>query len=207
MRVEANALTLYFFTAKGDVKEMGNSTKKRSEMEKVQRTEDRLDNILFQCQEILRMPEKWAIDKQGNIITVYPHPIVKREAKRIEGIQYLPHNSYSLPDVLLGRLNYWESILDKTKPKAPKKKNPNRKPYVKVTDEIKETIVCMSNKGASTTEIVKAVGVSKTTVERYVKQYKELIKDWNNLREIAEAQGVTSANVVKDYVLRYKREA
>ncbi|HDX9655145.1 TPA: hypothetical protein ROY23_005712 [Bacillus wiedmannii] len=76
----------------------------KAEAEIVRQREKRLDNVLFKCLEIMKMPEKWEMAKDGNMITVYPHPIVKREGYRVDGIQYLPNKSYYFPDVLLERL-------------------------------------------------------------------------------------------------------
>ncbi|MBM7691147.1 hypothetical protein JOC77_000552 [Peribacillus deserti] len=135
----------------------------KAEAELVRQREDRLDNILFECLEIMKMPEKWAIDRQGNFNIVYPHPMVKREANRIEGIQYLPHKSYNLPIVLLERLLYWEEI---TKGIALKG---NRKPYTKVTPNMVAEIVKLREQGLTMGKIAKQVGVSEHSVRHYLR--------------------------------------
>lgn len=83
---------------------MRNKRETAQQSDAVIRREDSLDLVLFECMEIMRKPTRWGIDINNNIIELYPHPIVKREAYRVDGIEYLPHKSYNLPDVLLERL-------------------------------------------------------------------------------------------------------
>ena len=82
----------------------------KTELEIVTFRNSRLDKVLKDCLSVMEMPKKWSIDKDGKIIHVYPHPIVTREAYRVKGIQYLPHKSFMLPDVLLERLIHWEEV-------------------------------------------------------------------------------------------------
>jgi len=157
-------------------KEMLLMAKKRPtkvEMEIVTQREDRLDNILFECLEIMKRPEKWAIDRQGNFVNVYPHPIVYREAHKIEGVEYLPHKSYKLPAVLLERLVYWEDLTKgETKVKGKrgyKQQTGSRKPYTRVTPAMVTEIVTLRGQGLSLSLIGEQVGVSEYTVNRYLK--------------------------------------
>lgn len=142
-----------------------------AEQEKVIRREDSLDNVYFQCLEIMRMPDKWSIDKDGNIIIVYPHPIVSREAYRVEGINYLPHKSYYLPDVLLERHLYWEEILAKEvkKTKAPKARKQGR-PIKHTAESVKEWIE-LREQGLTFQQIGAIVGAKGSTVSFYIKKY------------------------------------
>jgi hypothetical protein len=142
---------------------------KKAELEKVMRREDSLDVVYFQCLEIMRMPEKWSIDKDGNIIIVYPHPIVSREAYKVDGIKYLPHKSYYLPDVLLERHIYWKDILavgKKTKAKTKKKGRPTKHTAeeAKAWQELKE-------QGLSLHKIGEMVGAKASTINYYIKKY------------------------------------
>jgi hypothetical protein len=140
----------------------------KAEAEKVKQYEDRLDNVLFECMEIMKRPEKWAIDRQGNFTIVYPHPIVNREANRIEGVKYLPHKSYYLPDVLLERQRYWEDLI-----KGTKVKDGERKPYTKVTPAMVAEILRLIDRGLAFTKIAKQVGVSDYSVKKYTTQHQE----------------------------------
>lgn len=146
-------------------------TKVKAEAEIVRQREDRLDNILFECLEIMKRPEKWAIDRQGNFITVYPHPIVNREANRLK-VKYLPHKSISLPEVLLERLIYWEDLT------APKIRiistivSPaERKVYVKPTPAMVAEMLRMKDKGLSNAEVARQIGVSEPTARKYTRQH------------------------------------
>lgn len=168
-------------------------TNTKAEQEIVKQREDRFDNVLFQCLEIMKMPEKWAMDKDNNIITVYPHPIVKREGYRVEGIQYLPHKSYHLPNVLLDRLFYWESLTMITYFKdavkhVPIKKKRGRKPKVK---DVNAPAV---------------VGRPKKYTPQDVMQWVELREQGLSLREIAEITGVPQQSL-SYYTRKYMSEA
>ncbi|MFE4129698.1 helix-turn-helix domain-containing protein [Peribacillus sp. YIM B13482] len=91
---------------------------------------------------------------------------------------------------------------------------------------MKKRIIRLYNRGDSTAEIAERVGVSKPTVTKYIRQHKELIrewaelrshspqliKEWNTLRDtgnsyqaIADVYNVPMF-VVKQYVLEYRKE-
>jgi hypothetical protein len=148
----------------------------KAEAEKVRQYEDRLDNILFECMEIMKRPEKWAMDRQGNFITVYPHPIVNREANSLK-VKYLPHKSYNLPEVLLERLIYWEYL---TAPKVritpTTESSTERKVYVKPTPAMVAEMLRLKDTGYSNAEVARQVGVSEPTARKYTRLYQEQIE-------------------------------
>ena len=184
---------------------MNLSKEETLQKEAVAKREDRLDVVYFECLEIMKMPEKWKVGKRGNIIAVYPHPIVSREAYRVEGIQYLPHKSYYLPEVLMARHIYWEDLLNNDAKPDVARIAKTRKPIktkVVVTEELRAEIVRMANSGIPSKEIAEAVGASRTTVNNYIRKHRELIKEWAELkylglsaREIAEHYNVTEKTV------------
>jgi hypothetical protein len=133
------------------------TTKAKREQEIVERAQDRLDNVYFQCVEIMRMPSKWAIDKNNNIIPVYPHPVVKREGYRVERIEYLPYKSFYLPDVLMQRHYYWQEQTSR-----------NATPPTK-EDAIKWSK--MRQSGMTYSKIAEQAGVKPHTVSYYIKKY------------------------------------
>jgi hypothetical protein len=148
----------------------------KAEAEKVRQYEDRLDNVLFECMEIMKRPGKWAIDRQGNFITVYPHPIVNREANSLK-VKYLPHKSYNLPEVLLERLIYWEDLTAPKVKVAPTVNNSTeRKAYVKPTPAMVAEMLRMKDKGFSNAEVARQVGVSEPTARKYTRQHQEQIE-------------------------------
>ena len=63
---------------------------------------ENLKQTLLDIQDILRMPEKWTINLDGSISTIYPHPVVQRQ--RVAGIQYKHHKKFILKDTELYRL-------------------------------------------------------------------------------------------------------
>jgi hypothetical protein len=64
--------------------------------------EEVLDDKLFNILEVLRKPIKWSIDKDGNIIEIFPHPVLNKQNEVI-GIEYKKERAYLLPDELFDR--------------------------------------------------------------------------------------------------------
>lgn len=116
----------------------------------------KLDKVLKKCIAVMEMPEKWAMDQANKMNIVYPHPIVAREAYRVSGIQYLPHKSYMLPDVLLERLIYWEEV-EEAKPRLIKGK-------AVVTEDNVQRWQDLRMQGKTYKEIAEITGVKIYTV-------------------------------------------
>jgi hypothetical protein len=74
------------------------------ELEKTYRDkiEDVLDEKIWAILEVLRMPVKWGIDKEDNIITLYPHPVLD-DTNKVIAVQYKPSRAYLFPDELFDR--------------------------------------------------------------------------------------------------------
>jgi hypothetical protein len=155
---------------------------KKSEEDIVMQRENRLDNLLFECMEIMRSPEKWAVDGQGNIINVYPHPIVEREAREIKEIVYKPHKSYYLPDVLLERAIYWEGILEQAKKKAHRTTAKGTKVIgrpKKYSEAQAIEWAELREQGLTLAEIAKQSGAKPSTVSYYVNKLKVKLQEVN----------------------------
>lgn len=172
-----------------------------AEQEKVIRREDSLDNVYFQCLEIMRMPDKWSIDKDGNIIIVYPHPIVSREAYRVEGINYLPHKSYYLPDVLLERHLYWDEIL------TPKQKGRPKKVRVTKTMNLKNVkpVKILAPKPKKDKGVKPLGRPTKYTINDAMAWF-EKRKQGLTYRDISELTGVPDSTI-SHYIKKYFQEA
>ncbi|MGG0186971.1 hypothetical protein [Bacillus rhizoplanae] len=182
----------------------------KEEREKQIKIEDELDDKLFAVMEAVQTPEKWSVDaRTGVIVTVYPHPFLD-SWHRVREIDYKPYK-YSLaqlPTALLERYKQLQLDIFKANgvdvrkfKKKSVKKSADRKPYVRVTDEMKKEIVRLYNRGNSTTEIAKRVGVSIPTTGKHIRQHNELVKEWAELREL----GVTPEEIAKQYNVTRKK--
>jgi hypothetical protein len=150
-------------------------TQQQQQNETVIARENKHDNILYKCMEIAKLPTKWGVDKDNNICILYPHPIVAREAIRIDGIEYKPYKTYLLPEVLLERLVVLEDeieayVMAQAKPKAVSTGKVGR-PCKHTSDEVREWVQ-LKESGVSFTKIAEQYNTSQGTVSNYVKKYK-----------------------------------
>lgn len=75
--------------------------------------EDRLDDVLFECLEILKKPAKKRLTNKG-IFDVYPVPMISNDGFNLLGVQYLQHRNILLPDSLWSRYLYWDELLEQS---------------------------------------------------------------------------------------------
>lgn len=149
--------------------------------------EDKLLNIL----EVLELPTKWSIDKDGNVIDIYPHPVLN-VANDVIGVQYKKDKAFLIPDGLYDVYSSMMSEIEavdeafKNKHKAVKNQEAmnmeNKK--VKVNKSVKqaqaESLMFLwlgqAQAGISIEEIAKKSAFTAPTIRKYIKKAQEVIK-------------------------------
>ncbi|KGP71515.1 hypothetical protein N782_18515 [Pontibacillus yanchengensis Y32] len=133
--------------------------------------EDDLDLLLFDVLEILQeTPAQWTVDKDNNIYTVYPHPVVSNG--RVTGVEYKTHKSYYFEDTeLFDRY----IVLQNDIAKASKKKNGSGgrgRPSKFSAEQVAEWAK-LKDQGYSYKTIAESNDVYATTIGSYVRKYKK----------------------------------
>ncbi|RSK27466.1 hypothetical protein EJF36_11540 [Bacillus sp. HMF5848] len=143
--------------------------------------QDNMDNIIFDVLQTLKdTPNKWAINQDGFISIVYPHPVVK--GRQVVGIGYKHHKNYFFEDADLfdAYCRLQDEIEEANKPK----KKRGRKPK-KYSPEMLQEWIDMRQSGAKFAEIAKQYGVSVGVVNYQVnKLLKEVSRLANPLKNV-----------------------
>ncbi|PGV52470.1 hypothetical protein [Bacillus sp. AFS037270] len=146
--------------------------------------EDKLLNIL----EVLEQPTKWGIDKAGNVIELYPHPVLNG-VNEVIGVQYKKDKSFLIPDELYDVYCSMMADIDavifkkEKKQKAMKKVKAQRSHQVrnnKAKQAQAESLMFLwlgkAQAGVSPEEIAKRSAFSAPTIRKYIKKAQEVIK-------------------------------
>lgn len=128
--------------------------------------EDRLEQLLFECLEIQRLPEKWSIDKNNNVVTVYPHPKVDYKCTKVLEIVYKQKKQIDLPSLLEERLR----VLKVQIKDAQKSKRKIR--YKRDIDKIRNWVQ-MYDSGVSIKEIGNQYSISCSKVKQFIEKYQK----------------------------------
>lgn len=157
--------------------------KKNKEIAK--RWEDRLDQLLYECLEVQRMPEKWSINKDNRMVTVYPHPKVNYECTRITHIEYKQSREYKLPKLLQERQRVLNAEVKNTSiyKKAVSHKKPSS---CKKTSNLEKQI-----------SYTRDIGL--------IKEWVDMRKSGKTLKEIGDQYSISSA-IVTYFINRFIEE-
>ncbi|MDF2544439.1 MAG: hypothetical protein K0S47_4157 [Herbinix sp.] len=136
--------------------------------------EDMLDEVLFDCYDIMTLPSKLRLTNKGKILKVYPHPICSENGYVVLGVQYLPHRSYYLPDALLDRVIYWDDLLDaiatKVKKQTKSKVKVLGRPALYTAEDARQWAE-MKKSGMTLKKIEELTGVKSHNITSYLKKY------------------------------------
>lgn len=180
----------------------------KQDIEKQRQLEDRLDAKLWEIMEQVSKHEKFGVTPEGKIVDIFPHVILD-SLYCIKKVLYKPYKyslEQELPNELLKR--YHQLLID-TKQVNPKQfvTKVKEKTYKRVTHEDIATIVKMYQEGVTRQQISYEVGVSRSTVNKYINQelgsqkvehleHNEAdIQDWAEYREL----GYTYAEIAEGY--------
>ncbi|WP_182006113.1 helix-turn-helix domain-containing protein [Priestia aryabhattai] len=189
--------------------------------EEQMRHEDLLDNRLYEALEVMEMPTKWGMNREGDFTELFPCPVFKDG--RVSGIEYRTTKAVELPEELLERLCLLEDEIEGvvTQPTN----SPN-----KFTPEDAVKMLELREQGVTYREIGEMINVSINTVKNYVKKHKKnnnkvakrgrpvkypeaMIKEWVQLkdsgmvcREIAEKYNTTTG-MVQSRISQYRKQA
>lgn len=132
-----------------------------------------LDEKLFRVLETLEMPTKWAITQQGEVIEVYPHPLLNEEHDVI-GIQYNLNKSYLLPELLFKRYEVLLSDIQRIEDAYKQtESNNNKKVKEKKANQLMYVWLQEYEAGYTITSIADRYGYSSPTVSKYIKFVRE----------------------------------
>ena len=132
-----------------------------------------LDEKLCRVLETLEMPTKWAITQQGEVIEVYPHPLLNEEHDVI-GIQYNLNKSYLLPELLFKRYEVLLSDIQRIEDAYKQtESNNNKKVKEKKANQLMYVWLQEYEAGYTITSIADRYGYSSPTVSKYIKFVRE----------------------------------
>lgn len=80
-------------------------SKQEQELQRVKQWTKRLDNLLLKAMEVLQSGDKWSFTPEGNMVTVYPHPVIDIRELRINEVKYSQNKNYVFPKLLQDRQN------------------------------------------------------------------------------------------------------
>ncbi len=138
----------------------------KSSKDTIEEIEDRLDIVLFECLEILKMNSKKRLTRKG-IIDIYPVPVISKDCLTVLGVQYLPNRNLYLPDEIFCRLVYWDDFLESTAKNAKKRARPTAKDAKKWAS--------MKDAGMKLKEIEELTGKKSSTISYYIKKYAKAV--------------------------------
>lgn len=122
------------------------------------------DNILRQrllsILEVLELPEKFGIDKDHNIVTLYPQPVLNKEYKVIE-VKYKTEKAFLIPSELFNVYCHMEE--------KDKKRSKLGRPSTIKPEYIKEWVQ-LKAEGYTYAQIASRYGYNPTTITYHVKK-------------------------------------
>lgn len=152
---------------------MGTKLTKKEQEGAVRHYEDILDNTLYAVLEIAKLPTKWGMDLQGNMLELFPHPIVNRESTKVTGIVYKPYKNYMLPELLLDRLAVLEDEIAKANSKSIVEGKTKVIKHFKCDIELVREWVELREQGLTYLMIGDKYGLKHSIINYQVKKYKK----------------------------------
>ena len=128
-----------------------------------------MDEVLFECLDILKGNSKMRLTSNGKITEVYPVPVfskIQGGGFYIKGVVYEPFQSVVLPEPIFQRLIYWEDLAT-TAPEVLK-----GRPLKYTSEEIQEW-VRLKQSGLKLMAISELTGVKQVIISKQIKRYVE----------------------------------